>query len=611
MHDASLPRILIVDDVFGRAHDGARNEDRANLCSELGLVDVTGDESHFGGAQAIVAPIAEVVFSRGQVPARANVGDRIVNDVEGTLAAVASGWNGESSSVKRWALVCLDLCFHTGAVTAESNRRNRGMPTGTPGDEEPLRYFGLELLGAIHERFPDLPVIMLSSKPREQVSRDFSRMGALAFLPRVGDRGAEMLQEYLFRHGLLPDPEGEIVGRSRALLLSLRAARRASDSRLNVLIRGDRGTGKELMARYLWRLARKGGERALVPVDSGALDRHLYASTLFGHRRGAFTGAEKDREGEIVRAHGGDLFLDEIGNMPPDVQSGLLRVIEYRKVTPVGAGASVEVDVRFLSATNEEIEGRAATGGFRQDLLDRLREAGTIFLPPLRERREDIPLLIEHILRLAELQQASTLRRTVEPEAMELLVSYDWPGNVRELRRAIWSAVANSDVEHVVPIHLPAEVRLGSNVDDVVKPKQFASGSPNVNHSAEGQQQPPQVLVAPSDGRMLDVAALAGSLTRLKAEETRAAAALLRAALLATRRSSLARPEGELLIHPALKLLTGNPTLTASQAADVIKRLLGSASEGATELLADPVLHEAHEIALRLRPRVARRKPKD
>ncbi len=452
----ALPRILVIDDMFGRQVPGYPNRERANLCGMYDLRDITGDETA-PSEEEVVKPIADAVFFRGQHPLRAGVGDIVENDLEETVSFVRQGWDTASSSRPAWALVLLDLCFYTGAVTPASNEAFAGMPEGRSGDDDARRYFGLTLLERLREEFPELPVVILSSKQREDVSRSFTTRGALGFISRTDSAGPARLREYLWRHGLMPDPSGEIVGTSLALLLALRAARRAAGDRRNVLIRGERGTGKEILAQYLSRCIEPGAERRpFVVVDSGALAPSLWASELFGHMRGAFTGADRDRQGRIIQADRGDLFLDEIGNMPADVQTGLLRVIETHHVVPLGASSGREIDVRFISATNEDIERRAAlSAGFRADLLDRLVSGGTIWLPPLRERPSDIPLLVERFVREAEAGRKNAMARQVAPEALVLLSLHDWPGNVRELRTAIFDAVsANPDVEHLVAGHL-------------------------------------------------------------------------------------------------------------------------------------------------------------
>ena len=603
---SELPHLLIIDDLFGRSLPGRRNVERANLCGQFLLQDATGDEERLESGQRIKRPIAQAVFCRGQRPASASIGDMVENDLDGTLRIVREGWETLPDR-PAWALVLLDLCFYTGRVTEASDRRASGMPEGRRGDDNPQHYFGLTLLEALHAAFPDLPVVMLSSHPREEVSHAFTRAGALGFLAREAADSPERLRDYLFRHGLLPDDGGDIVGRSRPLLLALRAARRAAGDRKNLLIHGERGSGKELLARYAHRQGcRDGVSRPLITVNSGALSRELYASTLFGHEKGAFTTAVAAREGAIVQAHGGDLFLDEIGNMPPDVQAGLLRVLEYGEVEPLGAHSTRAVDVRCLSATNDDLEARAAWGDFRADLLDRLRLGGTVFLPPLRERPEDLPLLVEKAVRDAEASTPGSLRRDLDPKTIELLASYDWPGNVRELVACVGQAVKeNPDVEHLVPLHVRLPVRRGPD-------RPVAPGSGPVEAAAPlpgSLDELTQALTA------LSFAApraeeLTGRLPALQAAFAGLVARYVRAALEVTCRT---RPgEGgsvqrEILIHPAMKLITGNPKLTASRAADLIKRLLGLSPEEIAPLLEEPLLKDAYAKALDLRPRQPRR----
>lgn len=607
MNDLPAPRLLIIDDLFGRALPDRRNEERANLCGQFLIEDVTGDEAGKGTPQRIKRPVAQAVFHRGQTPLCSRVGDAVENDLEGTLRFISAGWDDARGRQPRWTLVLLDLCFYTGTVTPESDRQTPGMPEGRHGDDDPSQYFGLQLLRAIHERFPELPVVILSSKPRAQVSREFSQHGALAFLPRGIENGVELLRDYIRRHGLIPDETGEIVGHSKVLLMTLRAARRAASDKRNILITGERGTGKELLARYVHRHSTRQQPRPFVTVDSGTLSPQLYSSELFGHKRGAFTGAERDRMGRIQQADGGDLFLDEIGNMPFDVQVALLRALEYRQVTPLGASEGRAVDVRFLSATNEDLEGKAATGGFRQDLLDRLREGGTVFLRPLREREEDIELLVERLVREAERARPGALTREIEPESLALIRSHNWPGNIRELRSCIYNAVLSyPDVEHLQPVHLHI-----ARYEELEEAREAPAG-----HSRLVPDTPPAAgtldeLIAAlarfkADG--VGPADLSGRLPALQDAYAGLMAELIRASLLATRKPTLDDLEGEILIHPALKLLSGDKALTASKSADIIKRLLGPYFEGGRAPDADPVLSAAYETALRLRPRKPPRK---
>jgi DNA-binding NtrC family response regulator len=454
MTQTPLPRILIIDDLFGRTLPDRRNEERASLCGQYLFADVSGDESGKGEPQRVMQPVAEAVFYRGQRPLTSKIGDTVENDIEGVLQAVQRGWQQTLPEQPRWAMVLLDLCFYTGSVTPESHRRTPGMPEGRVGDDDPEQYFGLQILSALREKFPELPVIILSSKSRKEVSRDIAYLGALAFMARDDANSPELLKEYLFSHGLVQDASGLVVGRSTGLMGALRAARRAAATRRNLLIRGERGTGKELLARYVHRNTVGGSESPFVVVNSAVLTPELFASELFGIERGVATGVEQ-RVGLIPAATGGDLFLDEIGDMPTQVQAGILRSLEDRHFTPVGARSQQSVNVRFLSATNSDLDNLVGSGAFRHDLLDRLLEGGSILLPPLRERKEDLPLLVENFLRNAEAAHPRAMRRTVDPEALDALMIYEWPGNIRELRNRIFNAVANyPDVEHLVPLHL-------------------------------------------------------------------------------------------------------------------------------------------------------------
>jgi len=505
------------------------------------------------------------------------------------MGKILSGWKTSDA----WAMVLIDLCFYTGKVTAESDQVTPGMPEGAPGADDPSEYFGLRILQEIQRRAPELPVVVLSSKPREDVSLAFSAFGALGYLPRTGENSPEMLRELIWRHGLLPDEDDDIIGCSTGLLLSLREARRATADRRNILIRGERGTGKELLARYIHRNSSSGAAKPFSVIDSGTLAPALYASELFGYRRGSFTGADRDYPGKIVQADGGDLFLDEIGNMPQDVQIGMLRAIEQKVVTPIGSNDGRVVDVRFLSATNENLEARAASGEFRRDLLDRLSDGGVVILEPLRDRQSDIPLLVEYFVRQAESLRSGALRRAIHPDTITALCSYSWPGNIRELRSILTSAVYNNpDVEHLVPLHLrlPAETRAEGYSPPGKALVSSSGGSPQINRFALSQS--------------FDEASfedLVGMLPSLESAHSLALLGLLRRALELTRRFSPDAIEGLVMIHPAIKLLTGDRSITASRAADVVKRILSR--PGADDIVAaSPILRAAREKAYRLRP---------
>ena len=599
-HENYIPRILVIDDLFGRTHPDRRNEDRSNLCGQYLFEDVTGDETGKGSLQKIKKPVAQVVFYRGQKPQCSTVGETVENDLKGTLQIVREGWGEWTKAKPRWAMVLLDLCFYTGRVTKESNRRTLGMPEGRDSDDDPKQYFGLRILQNLHTKFPNLPVIIFSSKSREEVSNAFSQRGALGFLAREDPGSPALLEDYIWRHGLLPDDTGEVAGHSKSLFLALRAARRVAAGRQNCLLRGGRGTGKELFARYIHRQRKGQLDDPFVVVNSSVLTPDLFASELFGIEKSVATGVDK-RKGLVRSANGGDLFLDEIGDMPLQVQAGMLRVLEEGMVTPVGAKSPEQVDVCFLSATNKDIEALVAADVFRPDLLDRLRESGTIILPSLKERMADIPTLAEKFVRDAEQMNPGAQKREIDPEAIERLFSYDWPGNVRELRSCIFNAVNNNpDVELLAPIHL----QFGDE-----RTSELRSTSVHVPRERtaerEGVQKDFSALMGDMSGVGFDPSnpqQLMAKLPELESEYALLVARYLKAALVAARQLPTPDyPEGKIQIHPAVKLITGDSGLSGSKAADIVKRLL---KHKAVEPLLeeDRVLKTAYETALRLRP---------
>jgi DNA-binding NtrC family response regulator len=505
-----------------------------------------------------------------------------------------------------WSLLLLDLCFYTGRVTEESHRRSPGMPAGRPGDDDPRSYFGLTLLDAIHREFPELPIFILSSKPREEVSLEFSRRGALGFIARDDLRGSELLEEALQQHGLLPDPTGEIVGHSLPLLLALREARRAARHRENLLIRGERGTGKELLARYIHRMhkpVQKNSVRPFVAVNSAVFTPSLFAAELFGIQPRTATGVD-GKTGLIEAANGGDLFLDEIADMPLEVQAAVLRALQERQFTSVGAREPKSVDVRFLSATNAELE--EASRGFRSDLLDRLSLGGSLWLPPLRERRGDISLLVEKFVREAEASRTGTMHRNIAPEALEMLRAHDWPGNIRELRSAIFDAVnRHPDMEHLVPGHL----RLSEGIRRAgVTPQPLAEevSLTAITEETANDTDPMREWLETQSHLRFDpqqTVLWAGRLDELQLAHYRLMARYLLAAVQATKRCTPKCPQGIIQIQPAAKLATGNDSLSASKAADLFKRLLGP-----LEYELQGELQEVLAIAIRLRPRTGKAK---
>lgn len=598
-----LPRILIIDDLFGRDVTTGRNIARENLCAHFHLRDITGDTANKVSEHVVVKPQAEAVFYRGQRPAVAQVGDTVENDLSGTLSAVKWGVGRRftevgSTDAPPWAMVLVDLCFYTGTVTEESDLRTSGMPAGNPEDDDPESYFGLTLLDAIHKALPDLPLLILSSKPRDEVSLEFAKKGALGFIARNDLCGNETLREALWTHGLLSDSLREIVGDSWRLLLALRDARRAARNMGHLLIHGERGTGKELLARYIHRVSAQKGEpaqRPFVPVNSAAFAQNLFASELFGIRPKTASGVD-GKTGLIEMANGGDLFMDEIADMPQETQAAMLRVLQEGQILPVGGREPKQINVRFLSATNVELENVGR--GFRPDLLDRLCMGGTLLLPPLRERPSDLSQLAEKFVREAEARQKGALTRNITAEAMALLQSHEWPGNIRELRSAIISAVSRfPGVEHLVRDHLELSGRRSTTGSSFSSRKSSQS-----ERDQSGGHQGNNIiallqLIKRADFVTTDIAQWSNKWHSLNSACQWLLARYLGAAIEATKRRTASMPNGEVQIHPAVKLMTGDPHITATKAADLIKKILKPIKD---ELQGD--LREAYEIAERLRP---------
>ncbi|HEY0407796.1 MAG TPA: sigma-54 dependent transcriptional regulator [Pyrinomonadaceae bacterium] len=247
----------------------------------------------------------------------------------------------------------------------------------------------------------------------------------------------------------------EIIGTSPALQAVFRLVEKVAGTNTNILIQGESGTGKELIARAIHHNSSR-TDRPFVAVNCGALPETLLESELFGHTKGAFTGAVTSKLGLFRSAEGGTVFLDEVGEITPAMQVRLLRAIQEHEVTPVGSSAAINFDARIICATNRDLEKEVSEGRFREDLFYRLNVI-EIHLPPLRERREDIPLLVRSFITRTAREQASA-EKSIEPAAMSALINYNWPGNVRELQNAIERAFTLSGDE-IDPDSLPPRVR--------------------------------------------------------------------------------------------------------------------------------------------------------
>lgn len=321
---------------------------------------------------------------------------------------------------------------------------------------------GMEVLEKLRARYPDLPVVIITAYADLESAIQALRLGAtdylrkpfelqelLAVWERIGKLRALREENRRLRKSQLHS-RFVLTSRNRRMREILEEAERIAPVDVPVLILGESGTGKEVLARYIHSLSRR-AEGPFLPVNVSALPADLVESELFGYRKGAFTGADRDRTGLFREADGGTLFLDEIGDLPLSLQPKLLRVLENREVLPLGDTRPVPVDVRIIAATNQDLEERISRGQFRQDLFYRLNVI-TLRLPPLRERMEDLPLLVEHFLELHS-EQYGLPRKRLTGEAMAVLQGYDWPGNIRELAHVLARAVLLSEGEEI-PAHL-------------------------------------------------------------------------------------------------------------------------------------------------------------
>jgi len=324
---------------------------------------------------------------------------------------------------------------------------------------------GLTLLRGLRERLPDLPVVIMTAFGSIDTAVRAISSGAVDYVSKPMDveEIRATVRRALGRHAeaqaALPvagDELGGVVGRSPAMVEIYKTVARVAPGRSTVLVLGESGTGKELVARAIHEHSPR-RKRPFVAVDCGALTETLLESELFGHVRGAFTGAIADAPGLFAEADGGTLFLDEIGDVSPALQAKLLRVLQDQRVRPVGGSTWRKVDVRVIAATNRDLAGAVADGRFREDLYYRLKVV-TIELPPLRERREDIPLLVDHLVRRAAHDCHKTVTGLSEA-ALGLLAAYHWPGNVRELAHVLERGVALAQHEILTAEDLPAELR--------------------------------------------------------------------------------------------------------------------------------------------------------
>jgi len=346
---------------------------------------------------------------------------------------------------------------------------------------------GLTLLGHVRAKRPDAQVVIMTAHGTVETAIQAMQKGAYDYLAKPFDLDEALLlaerammarrlsQEVTaLRTGLREVWEfGALVGRHPTMQEVYKTIGRVAASDVSVLLRGESGTGKEVVARALHHYSRRAG-RPFVGISAAAIPATLLESELFGHEKGAFTDAKERRLGKLELAHGGTVFFDEIGDMPPELQVKLLRALQERTFERVGGHELIRTDVRVLAATHRDLEAMMKSGKFREDLFYRLNVV-SLALPALRERRGDVPLLVEHFLS----KYSETLgERVVAPEAMDRLVGYEWPGNVRELENVIQRAMVMASGGVILPEHLPigpvsasAGVAADSSLEEVIERK--------------------------------------------------------------------------------------------------------------------------------------------
>jgi DNA-binding NtrC family response regulator len=338
---------------------------------------------------------------------------------------------------------------------------------------------GLDLLSAVRERDPEALVLVLTAFGDAGAAAEAIRAGAYDFISKPYDlaelRGTisralerrklasatlERVQAAAPLLGPTPLSRTTMVGHSPGIIDVMKQVARVASTQASVLILGETGTGKELVARTIHRFSER-ADRRMVSVNCSALAEGLLESELFGHVKGAFTGAVSNRPGIFREADKGTVFLDEIGDISPALQARLLRVLQEQEIVPVGAETPVKVDVRVIAATHRDLATMVREKRFREDLFYRLNVV-SIHLPPLRERRQDIPLLIDHFLTtLAARHNRGPV--ALDPAAQAMLLSWEWPGNVREVENVLERAMVLAELDVIGPEHLPEQIRRGGS----------------------------------------------------------------------------------------------------------------------------------------------------
>jgi two-component system nitrogen regulation response regulator GlnG len=350
---------------------------------------------------------------------------------------------------------------------------------------------GLDLLGKVKERMPALPVIIMTAFSDLDSAVSAFQSGAFEYLPKPFDlpKAIELIRRAVEESqreevsAVALEETPEMLGQAPAMQDVFRAIGRLSQSQVTVMITGESGSGKELVARALHKHSPR-ASGPFVAINTAAIPKDLLESELFGHERGAFTGAQAMRRGRFEQAEGGTLFLDEIGDMPFDLQTRLLRVLSDGNFYRVGGHSAVKANVRVIAATHQDLEQRVREGVFREDLFHRLNVI-RLRLPALRERREDVPMLTRHFLQRSA-QQLGVEPKRISDAAMALLMQFPFPGNVRQLENVCHWLTVMAPAQVIEPKDMPPEVSPGQSIKGDAAPVPGASESGWVGFAAEG-----------------------------------------------------------------------------------------------------------------------------
>jgi DNA-binding NtrC family response regulator len=540
----SLPRILVVDDQFAR-----NATERFLFLRDTGLA-----HGEVGGGIAS-KPYAEVTFCSGQ----REEGTRLVNDYFVVRAAIAAG---------EWALVLLDVQFDSGERDAD------GQPAGQPGDD----LFGVTIRQQLREDFPDLPVAMLTSKRQNEIGETDTpylskhKLGSYELrrlLLRLGRMDAAASRTLL---GL----DTRVCADDPASLAAFRQAFVHAGTNVSVLILGESGVGKEVVARYVHRLsARSSGP--FVAVNVAAIPRDLVEADLFGIGKRVASSVDA-RQGKFELASGGTLFLDEIGDMPMDVQAKVLRALQERKIVRVGEAEEISVDIRLICATSRDLASRVKSGNFRSDLLYRINTV-PIIVPPLRERTQDIaPLARRFLDEFAARQGKSSL--LFSADALAVLEAQTFPGNVRELENLV-EHLASAAGHHQILGRDNVLEALGSKSEPLSATQPLREPPASLQTLSEADivpRMPSLGILADWLDRVSvdkDDPALKGIKPKLDAATLRLSQRLVGAALERCRDPN----DNTLNRQSSMRLLTGDGSLKGKGPARIVNEILGRAQE--------------------------------